>query len=460
MHPIADRAVLECFYGPLWSTDDRAEVIAAAARHGATSYVYGPSADQRTGAAWREPFAQGALSVEALAAACGEAGLELTWRVSPGAPVAREYAMRAGDPDEVATLERRMTDVVRLGARRILLAFDDLDPALDPMTLTRFGSDPHPIAAAHAAVANRLLEVLGGLGAELLVCPTHYWGVDGSRYRTRIGELLDPALTVCWTGPSIISRGVRADDAARVAEQYQRRIWLWDNFPVNDWHSSVGSGMTNEIVPTRFPLRPLTGREDALADIVVGYGANAALSPRAGLPALVSALAWAAGPEPGAAERAFAAELAVWHVDAGDAAVVADALGSQPLAPHLGELPVAALRYVLGDAASSEELVAALRRLDAAVAALRGHVAGELDPWLDRLATESVAARDAVAVIRHSAGLVDDVDVTAAARRVRAIDLRRTRVVVDGALHVVIERAIGLAGGMAPPWPDAEAVDR
>jgi len=54
--PITDRAVLECFYGPLWSPADRAEVVRRAHRHGATAYVYGPSADERTGPDWRQPY--------------------------------------------------------------------------------------------------------------------------------------------------------------------------------------------------------------------------------------------------------------------------------------------------------------------------------------------------------------------------------------------------------------------
>ena len=53
---VQERAVMECFYGPLWQPSSRRGIVQAAAAAGATDYIYGPAADEHTGPAWREPY--------------------------------------------------------------------------------------------------------------------------------------------------------------------------------------------------------------------------------------------------------------------------------------------------------------------------------------------------------------------------------------------------------------------
>jgi len=319
---------MECFYGPRWSTQDRRDVIERVASHGATTYVYGPGADPRTGARWREAYsAKGRDEIANLVEDAHKCGMEVVWRVSPGAPLDRKMAMALSDVDELRTLMRRVHEVVDLGCDRILIAFDDIDGDLDAPTRAAFAHDSHPMAAAQARVLNAVSRELAERGVRMLACPTHYWGVRASSYRYRLGELLEPAVAVCWTGTGVISASISADQVQHVSEQFQHPLWLWDNFPVNDW-DGIGTAFTNEMTPRRLPLAALRGREPEVASLVAGYGSNSALQPRAGLPAVASALDWAWGPHGYCPDRSLAVALDETGLDRWALEALADACGS------------------------------------------------------------------------------------------------------------------------------------
>lgn len=451
---IPDRAILECFYGPLWSSQARHVAVRRAASHAATAYVYGPAADLRTGQNWREPYRDKASALQELVQAAHDSGMTATWRVSPGAPLARAHAMAMGDPSEQAVLLDRITEVIELGFDRVLIAFDDLTPEVDPATRSVFGHDAHPIAAAQAHVLNTAHRRVAELGAELLVCPTHYWGVEPSRYRFRLGELLDPELAVCWTGPTVTSSTIEAEQVRQVSEHYGRPLWIWDNFPVNDW-DGVESSFSNDTTPRRLPLAPLRGRAADLDGAVAGYGANAALAPHTGLPAVCTALDWARDPAGYDPERSFRNALS----EAGDPAaleLLADVCGALPVGGQPGRLARAACSAVSDPGPANLRMLA--NHIDDtahAVAPLHEVMDGELGPWLDALAVVLPASRSAVRILtEHVAGSVPaDADIVAL-REALATWPRVS--LADGALFMLVDRAIGIAGAGCPPWPDPE----
>ncbi|MGW5192655.1 beta-N-acetylglucosaminidase domain-containing protein [Kribbella sp. NPDC004138] len=448
--PITDRAVLECFYGPLWSPADRAEVVRRAHRHGATAYVYGPSADERTGPDWRQPYGADGNHLDELVALTNDLGMTATWRVSPGAPLRRERAMQLSDADELAVLIDRLTEMVRRGFGRIIIAFDDLDAELDPATRSAYADDPHPMAAAQAGVVNAVHDRLAGLGAELLVCPTHYWGVESSRYRQRLGELLHSDLVACWTGSAVISPTITAAQVRAVAEQLQRPIWLWDNYPVNDW-DSVDGVFANTMTPRRLPLAPLQGRDPGLADVLAGYGANAALQPLAGLPALCTALDWARDPHGYDADASFARALD--ETGQGKSLrVLAELAGPSILAERPGRVADGCRRVLAGpDPAALSALDETIAQAAIAAAALDGPIAAELRPWLDALRTVlpiSAAAVRAIAAARAGEPVQNE-DI--AALRAGLRDWPRMSIAA-GAPYALADHALALAGGGTPTF--------
>jgi hypothetical protein len=102
-------------------------------------------------------------------------------------------------------------------------------------------------------------------GAQMIFCPGPYSG-DGSApgdhaYLTAMGKTLDQQVYVFWTGDGVVASQI----TVRAAESYknvaQHRLFIWDNYPVNDNANTLHLG-------------PVTGRPSALCDVADGYMSN------------------------------------------------------------------------------------------------------------------------------------------------------------------------------------------
>lgn len=459
---IKDRAVLECFYGPLWGSEARRNVVDRAAAHGATTYVYGPAADRRTGGRWREPYGPDTEALAQLVEHAHLHGMEVVWRVSPSAPLERDAAMRLSDPDELSIFLRRLREVAQIGVDRILIAFDDINGDLDAATRSEFAHDPQPMAAAHAKVINAAADELGSFGVNVIACPTHYWGTQPSRYRHRFGELLAPDLPVCWTGPGVISATITAPQAREVSQQFQHPIWLWDNYPVNDWDGMAGE-FNNELEPRRLPLTPVHGRDPQLGAEVVGYGSNAAIQPYSGLPAISTALDWAWAGDEYQPEQAFVHALSETGLALDPLLLLADSVAPVPAGRSgPGELAETCIDIIkdAGTGNHSELRLTAARTVftkhhaaSRELASQEGPLARELMPWLkevDRGCSGALLALDILEAYPDNQDLIDE----------RALQLRplartqRGPSVSVNMLDALIEYARGLGGGGTPEKPD------
>jgi hypothetical protein len=149
------------------------------------------------------------------------------------------------------------------GVRWFSLSLDDLHI---PEYLAN--GEPVPIdGALHAGLTNRLFERLraNDPGAQMIFCPTWYWGTgeipERARYLEALGKTLHPEIFVFWTGPRIVSVRITRAQAEAFRRLVNRRVILWDNYPVNDGHPTMHLG-------------PLTGRDAALHEVLDGYMGN------------------------------------------------------------------------------------------------------------------------------------------------------------------------------------------
>ena len=121
-------------------------------------------------------------------------------------------------------------------------------------------------AATQAKVCNEIFHRLRAKdpSAQMIFCPTYYWG-DGTRphqqaYLEELARELDKDIYVFWTGDEVVGKVTRA-----AAEKFhgfvQHRIFLWDNYPVNDGHPTMHLG-------------PVTDRDADICDVVDGYVSN------------------------------------------------------------------------------------------------------------------------------------------------------------------------------------------
>ena len=456
------RSVNECFYGERWTPEDRIFVMRAAAGYGANAYVYGPSADRRTGGLWREPYSGTERRVmEEFARECVASGVEPIWRISPAAPLEPEKAITISDAEEMELLIAKIRHMIDLGFSRILIAFDDLTAGLDAVTAATFAGSPHPLAAAHASVLRAVGEAVGH--ERLIACPLHYWGIEPSPYREEFGRGFPAEVPVCWTGPSVISDSICAPDARRVADEVGHPVLVWDNYPVNDWDMDGISalplharpGLDNLVVPRRLPLAPSTGRDPGLSDVVIGIGTNMALDPYAGLPAALTVFDFAWEGESYRPEDSWRAAVVSLGIDVDALATLADSAGpgSGVVRGVPSRLARACAAVFLSDDPLADGILDALDVVVAehvdALAVLRaqpGRLTRDLQPWILELGRQCQLALLAAAALRapiaERSALVVELS--------GALGRRSAVVVASGMGRALADYARGLLAGGTP----------
>jgi len=409
--PLRIVGIVEGFYGTPWSWQARTEVLRAWGAAGGTHYLYAPKDDPFHRTRWREPYPEAFVAdFGRLCRAASEEGVAVGAAVSPGLDV--RYASTA-DFDE---LRAKLAQFAAAGASHVSLAFDDIPLRFpDASDAGSYGPGPEGLAEAHADWANRIAAEDFG---SLLLGPTEYIGTRPTPYLEHLGAALDPRIDVAWTGTTVVSPRIRAEEAAARAATLRRRPVVWDNHPVND-----------VMMRTSLHMGPLEGREQDLDRHVDGFYWNPMNQAHASLVPLLTAAAYARDPAGYEPEAAWAqAVAAVGGRAAESLAVLADASRVGPVTtrvcPQFAKLCDAAVAS-LGDgcwqapwdALASHAAVAA-----GAGAALRGTSVGEeVQPWTEQLTALSnvvQAARYLVETLH-----ADEVDFMAAAMAFGALSM-------------------------------------
>ncbi len=133
---------------------------------------------------------------------------------------------------------------------------------------TIWGSEgPAALGASHSALVNAIYRALFARSdrAQMLFCPACYWG-DGSNpehaaYLAAVAQELHPEIYVFWNGDAIVTPRVTRVAAQSFRQVVRHRLFLWDNYPVNDGNPTMHLG-------------PLSGREPDLCEVVDGYLSN------------------------------------------------------------------------------------------------------------------------------------------------------------------------------------------
>ncbi len=139
-----------------------------------------------------------------------------------------------------------------LGVKWFNISLDDISNGIDP--------------SGQARVVNEIYHRLKQKDSEakFIFCPSIYWG-DGTldsekSYLESIANELDKDIYLFWTGDSVVGSITR-----KAAESYKsitrHRLFLWDNYPVNDGWPTMHLG-------------PVINRDPNLGEIVDGYMSN------------------------------------------------------------------------------------------------------------------------------------------------------------------------------------------
>jgi hypothetical protein len=405
------RGVIEGFYGPPWSHADRVHILEWMAAHGMNVYVYAPKDDPWQRASWREPYPRARMAQIRTEIAVPDvewvANLSPGRAAIPGRPAPDGPSSDLCFSSDAGAVVAKLAPFCEAGARRVMVSFDDVRKVLTAAEDTRaYGEGDEAFGRANADILNAVVQ---RLGIPLVTVLADYAGTDDTAYLRGVRDAgLDERIEVMWTGTAVVAPSVTADQASAYAELVGRdRVWLWDNYPVNDFHGN-GFGF-----PTRLYLGPYGGRAPNLDRAVSGVLANPMLEPRASVIALGTVAAYLADPPGYDPERAWSASIADL---AGDDRELGDAL--TVLAENTRSNAFDACESVAFDRAARAALDGdggALRtelaREACAPAVLRAKLdpsfAAEIEPWLVRMEKNVRAAEAALDLLEAICGRPD-----------------------------------------------------
>ncbi len=268
--------VIEGYFGRAWSWADRAAVVERLAPAGYRFFHYAPKVDAKLRRDWQQLYS--ADEVEALgsfATHCRAYGVRFGVGLTP-------YGAHLDfDTDTRAALKAKLTQLDGLGINDLAILFDDMR------------GDLPDLAARQADIAAFIQD--HSRASRFFLCPSYYshdpvldrvFGERPPRYLEALGQKIDPAVAIYWTGEEVASAEYRLGHLRDVAKQLGRKVALWDNYPVND-----GPRMAQHL-----HLRAFTGRPANLGEAVSHHAINPASQPMLScIPALTLPMSYQRG---------------------------------------------------------------------------------------------------------------------------------------------------------------------
>lgn len=247
--------LIEGFYGPQWSWEERRGWSSFLKEQGQQFYLYAPKGDRHLREEWLTQWpAETLREMERLRQQTDGDGIDFGFGFSP-----YEIHLR-WDTATRRQLEKRLAELRPLEPEILGLLFDDMRGAERSMGQIQ-------TEIAHV-VADHLPDT------RIVVCPTYYtpdpilkalFGWEPEGYLEELGKGIDPSIDIFWTGPRVCSEVYPEDHLIDTAKRLRRKPFIWDNYPVND-----GARMAPflHLLPAAAgrPLRPET--------VTSGFGIN------------------------------------------------------------------------------------------------------------------------------------------------------------------------------------------
>lgn len=275
------RGIIEGFFGRQWSWQTRQNYAGFLKQNNYQYYIYAPKADRYLRRQWAEPWpAEDYASLQQLGQAYQQA--EVSW----GIGITPFEIHHHFDHHTKAKLDAKIRSINELQPDILAILFDDMR-----------GDDAN-IAQIQADVTHRIMEQ--STASSFIMCPTYYstdpvldqvFGDRPANYLETLGQLLDLAVQVFWTGEKVCSKNYSIEHLQDITAQLGRKPYIWDNYPVNDgaklckflnlrpgesaahmaeWTAGQAINPMNQAYLSQIPLRALMTRsslEEAVRDL-------------------------------------------------------------------------------------------------------------------------------------------------------------------------------------------------
>ncbi|PZF86899.1 hypothetical protein C1I99_28395 [Micromonospora deserti] len=259
------RGTIEGFYGSPWTHDERVDQLSFYGDMKMNTYIYAPKDDAYHRDKWREPYPADALSrLAELVGTASNHHVDFTFALSPGVSIC--YSR----PSDYEALIAKFQALYDLGVRSFSIPLDDISYTTwnCPEDLLTYGLPGRTAAAAaQVSLLNRVQHEFIETHAatkRLQMVPTEYGDITDSAYKQKLRADLDQDVVVMWTGTDTVPPKVTVAEAQRASELFGRKVFLWDNYPVNDYGNTEG----------RLLLAPYDKREPGLSNQLSGIVSN------------------------------------------------------------------------------------------------------------------------------------------------------------------------------------------
>ncbi|MEE2757342.1 MAG: beta-N-acetylglucosaminidase domain-containing protein [Myxococcota bacterium] len=232
--------LIEGFYGEEYSWQTRRHLAQFMAQTNLSFYLYAPKSAKYLRRDWRTDVSgQSMDQLLAFRDDCRTNQIEFGLGLSP-------YGLHHDwQADGRADLVRKIRSLQHLELDWLAILFDDMPGSLPGLAGTQAD----------------ILKVVTDqqIASQYLMCPTYYtdapildrlFGKRPQKYLEDLGQALDDAVNVFWTGPKVVSSDYSQAHLESVLERLGRKPFIWDNYPVND-----GPRMAN-FLHVEAPIRP------------------------------------------------------------------------------------------------------------------------------------------------------------------------------------------------------------
>jgi hyaluronoglucosaminidase len=200
---------------------------------------------------WWEDFPEAKKKAyENIVRECQKQGIQFCFSMNPN--IAGKRVVNDDSPESVDLLYKHYAWMQGLGVKWFNVSLDDITLGIN--------------ASSQAKVVNEMFHRLRAKDPEvqMIFCPTFYWG-DGTGekqqpYLEVLARELDKDVYMFWTGDASVGVITRhgADTFRRICGH---RLFLWDNYPVNDNQPTMHLG-------------PVLDRDPDLGEVIDGYMSN------------------------------------------------------------------------------------------------------------------------------------------------------------------------------------------
>jgi hyaluronoglucosaminidase len=218
------RGIIEGFFGRQWSWQTRQAYASFLKQNNYQYYLYAPKADKYLRRQWSEPWpAEEYINLQQLSQVYQQA--QVAW----GIGITPFEIHHNFDDQSKAKLDAKIRSINNLQPDILAILFDDMR-----------GDFPR-LSQIQADVTHQIMEQ--STASSFIMCPTYYstdpvldrvFGDRPSLYLETLGQLLDPAVDIFWTGEKVCSTTYPATHLQQIAAQLGRKPVIWDNYPVND----------------------------------------------------------------------------------------------------------------------------------------------------------------------------------------------------------------------------------